>query len=1363
MFRGRTVSLFLYAIISFCLLGAAVLAQSNFGSIRGQVRDASGAAVAGATVKITDVGTNAEVTLATGNDGQYAAPSLRPVTYNIRVEARGFKTTTVNNVKVDTAKDSGVDIVLEPGNVSDTVMITGDAPLLQTETGAVTQTITGRTIVDTPLNGRNVLELALTLPGTAGSVGTEFTSTSVTVPIPGREISINGGRAGTTQFLADGMNVTSVGLARTAVSFSPDTIQEFSVLQSNYSAQYSQAGGGIIQQTTKSGANEFHGVGYWFHRQKFLTANPFQSPRLAVLNNDNRAPLRRQQIGATIGGPIWLPKKFFGPASYDGRNRSFFFFSYEPTRQLAGNNGASFERVPTDLEIKGDFSQSKLYDAQGNSYQYPLLYNHFLRQSGGTLLYLPYPGFNPAQPASAANPLYQFVFANNLFNPNDPDPNRRGRVLVDAAGVSYVNPAAAAIARALYPQPNIDLITSGSAAGANYVYFRQARNKDDRYTTRIDQKIGDNHNLSGRYTYQPLYGDRAFRDPVGTPGTSETSRSRQILLSLTSTLRPTLVNEFRAGYVYGNFATNFPSDLLTRDGTTPFLDLGGAGRGTPNFLGFGIADFFSGGAPANNGVAFGRLGLNGIQNIGRNTEHNYSITDDVTWTHGAQSIKFGFLATHQQSNTAGAGYGYQAGGRWNFNARETADALGCGAPPGLTGSLPSTCRNATARTGDAFASFLLGVPDSLFAYENIAQPYYYRWKSFGGYMQDDWKFRPNLTLNIGLRYQYQSPRWEKFNRQGELNLTRLEANPFSKDANGNPLPAPVFEFAGFDGRSRYLTPPRYTDFEPRFSFAWSPGFGWNKDSRFVLRGGYGITHSTLTGRNRLPFPNLGSKADAFRQYNVGLGTTDFTNPSNIGGCGLAICDPSVPGQFGYNNVVYIPDPTLFVIPASGVIRPGDTARVVNGVAQQDKRYGQTGWVFDKNFRTPTIQNFSFELQYELMRNTVVTVGYQGSHGTHLFSTPRDINVNPFTGAKAYPGFNGASGGRLILMDETGSGSIYHAAKFIVERRFAGGLQFNFNYTFSKSIDDASGGIEFDFANLSGQDSGGQQIKINPPQNSFGATSERAVSSYDTPHVLNLTMLYEMPFGKGRAWLNRDGLLNHVIGGWQFNALGRLSSGQPLFVDLGNSNSVGLASNTGLGNPRPNIIAGVPLRNPDWTEANAATTPFLNPRAFSIPEPGTFGNAPRNLNLHMPFQRRFDASLFKDIRPFKSETRRIQFRLEVFNLFNAKSYGFSGLGTTLFNGLAQNLQGQPNRYANLTTDIWNRVVAGPGNDTGLAGPRTAAGAYDASKEPAGTALSPLGVYSDLVNRYNRGSFTNFNFNVQNSISPRVIQLGVKFYF
>lgn len=1002
--------------------------------------------------------------------------------------------------------------------------------------------------------------------------------------------------------------------------------------------------------------------------------------------------------------------------------------------------------MPTEREIQGDFSQSFTYDAAGNALPYPQMYNHFSKDADGTLRYLKNPNFNPNLPANGNNPMFQYLFGPaNLFNPNDPDPARRGRVLVDALGRSYVNPVAAKIAQQLYPKANLPLITSGPNAGANYAYFPNTNNTDDRYSLKMDQKIGNAHTVYGRYTYQPLYADRYFRDPSTNPGTSDTSRSRQILVSGTSILSPRLVNEARAGYVYGNFARNFPSQFLNRDGANEFLNIGGAGAGFPNLLGFGVPDFYSAGGPAGNQVGFGRLGMNGIQNVGRNTEHNYTLSNDLTWTLGRHTIKTGLLAGLQQSNAAAPGYGYLAGGRWNFaGSTANGDAVGCSAP-GATTSLPSDCRNATARTGDNFGAFLLGVPNSLFAYENVAQPYYYRWWNLGSYVQDDWKVRRNLTINIGLRHQYQSPRWEKFNRQGTLNLNRLEPNPY----NGN-QPSPVFEFAGYDGRSKYLTPARYFDFEPRFGFAWQP-FADRKS--FVVRGGYGITHSILTGRNRVPFPNLGGKVDAHRQYNVAFGTTDLFNPSNIGGCGLAICSSDVPAQFGYNNVVYQPDPTLFQITGNGLIRPGDSLRVVNGAPVQDRRYAQTGFVFDPKSRTPVIQSFSFEIQSEVMKETILTVGWRGSKGNHLFSTPSEINLNPFTATRNFPGYNGASGGRIILMDQTASSSIYHAGIVEVERRFRAGLQFRMNYTWSKSIDDSSGGIEPDFGNLAGQDSGAQTIRGNAPQNSFGTTKERAVSNFNYPHVFNLNGLYELPFGRGKKFLSGGRLMDMLVGGFQVTGLSRISSGQPVFLDLGDSNQLGFASNSFAANPRPNVIAGVPLRNPDWTPANATSTPYLNPRAFSIPEPGTFGNAARSYTMQMPWLRTFDASIFKTIYPFENRRRYIQLRVEGFNVLNAKSFGFSGFGTTLFSGLAQNRPGQVNRYGALTPQVWNAILRR--DPTGLQGtPDT--------NLPIGQALSPLGVYTDLVNRYNRGFYT-FGSSSQNTIQARVLQFALKFYF
>jgi len=1337
-----------FSIVAF-LVGTALFGQSNFGNITGVVKDVSGGVVAGATVKVTEIGTNATFTATTDAAGVYSVPGLKPVLYDISITAAGFQTTTIKELKLDTAKTMAIDAVLQTGSVSTTVTVTGGAPILETATGAVTQTISQRSIVDTPLNGRNVIELALTMPGVTGDAGSEIASAFNTPPIPGREISMNGARGGTTQFTADGMNITSVGLARTSVSFSPDTIQEFSILQSNYSAQYSVAGGGIIQQTTKSGTNELHGTAFWFHRQRVMSANPFNSTRQAQFDYDNRPPLRRQQLGLILGGPVVVPKV------YDGRNKTFFLATYEPTRQLSGYvAGANFIRVPTDLELKGDFSQSYTYDSAGVQRPYPLLYNHFSQDSSGTLHYLPNSNFNPSQPASAANPRYAYVFANNLFNPGGTGA-ALGHILVDASGKSLVNPASAKIASMLYPRTAFPIITSGANAGSNYAYFNKTFNTDNRYTGRIDQYVGDKHRIFVRYTYQPLYADREQYSLVGNPGTSDTSLSSNAVASISSSIRPTMINEFRVGVVNSNFSRNFPSNYLNTDGTSPFLDLGGSGKGTPNPLGFGIANFMKASASANNQKSWGELGQDGVQNIGRNTEASFSASDALHWVQGNRTWHFGFEGNELQSNAAASGYGYQSGGAFSQSGSITSDAMGCSVSvPVGSSQLPSDCRSATARTGDSFASFLVGVPANPLMYENIAQPYYYRWINAGLYVQNDWKVASNFTLNLGVRWQLQTPRWEKYNRQGQLDLNNLVANPFVKDAAGNPLPAPVFNFAGTNGHSKYLTPIHYGDFEPRVGFAWVPKFNWNDSHRFVVRGGYGISHSPLTGNGRQPFPNLGSKLDAFRAYNVAYGTNDLFNPGNAGGCGLALCDPSTPMQFGYNNILFSPDPTLYQFPTGGQLRPGDVAaNSLPGNPAQDKRYGTTGWVFDQSSRNPMLQTYSLQLQYELLHNTVLTLGYQGSHGTHLFSTDVDLNNDPVAGTVRYPGYNGTQGGRIMLLNRTGSGSVYNAAVVTLQHRFSHGLQLNMNYTFSKSIDDSSGGIQYDYANLAGQDSSGLAVRINQPQNSGGRTNERAVSNFSTPHVFNVTGFYELPFGRGRKFLSTHRWMDYIVGGWEISSLARFQTGSPLFTDLGQSNNIGLARTTGLSNPRPDLIAGVPLVNPAWNTSNYTTTPYLNPAAFSVPTPGTFGNAARNFAVYSPGRKLFDASLIKNISPFKESRRYFQLRAEAYNVLNMKNIGFTGgTSTSLFTngGFNQNLAGQPNRYANLNATVWQAIIK---NDpSGLTGATAAA-------TPKGEVLSPLGIFQELGGAFNRGLYLLD----PNSTSPRIMQVGLKFYF
>lgn len=1388
----RTSGLVLLA--AMMAVGPALLAQSNFGGLKGTVTDATGSVVPNAKVEILDAGTNARLVLQTAGDGTYSAPALRPVTYTVTVEAPGFQKSVVRDVKIDTAKLQSLDVALKPGEVSTTIDVSAESPMLQTYTGAVTNTMDTRTIVEAPLNGRNTIELALLLPGTAGNAGTEISETFTNDPTPGRELSVNGGRAGSTQFMADGANVTSLALSRMSISFTPDTIQEFSVQQANYSAQYSQAGA-IIQQTTKSGTNEYHGSAYWFHRQKAFTANPFNTARQASLNYDARPPLRRQQVGFTLGGPVEIPKV------YKGKNKTFFFVSYEPTRQLSSLPTASSLRIPTADEMNGDFSKTLVYfrDSRGVITTQPtaLLYRQFNKAADGTLSLIANPNFNPAAAPGVANARYLYGGtqgpAFELFNPNDPNPARRGRVLVDAAGRSYVNPVSARLLKELYPSPNIaNADEIANLLGANYIYFRRTEYKDDRYSAKIDHRINDHHQISGRYTWQPQFGNRFERDVIQHGLISDANTSRQVLATWTWTPNPTSglasqVNELRVNYVFGNFGRNFPEPLLTKDYTNEYLNIGGAGAGIVNLLGYGMPRFYDGGSMkavngSSSGASVASVGFNSPQDVGFNKEHSYSITDDYSWVKGAWTLKMGFAASHLQLNQANLGVGSLAGGRFSWDGNYTAEKNCTSNPVG--GTLPDC--SGTVLGGDKFASFLLGVPSWVQVQtENLSIPYYYRWKNLGAYVQNDFKVSSNLTLNLGLRYQYQSPRWEKFNRQGQVNLDRLELNPFVYMPGTTTVAgyrAPVFEYAGFLGRSRYLTPPQKDVFEPRFGFAWTPGWDWNSRRKFVLRGGYGITHGTLMGNDREPMPNIGSQTfTGYRSMSYILGSNDYQPPSNTAICGLARCsEMGVPMQFGYNNPVLASDPLMFNLPSSGEIRPGDKAQASTsrpGFERQDVRYQSVGIVGDRSFRMPTIQNYSLLMQYELMPNTVLTTGYQGSRGTHLFGAPFNLNrVDPFTGAIPMPGFSGRNSNAIYLLDPTNSASTYHAFTAEVERRYSQGLQFRFNYTWSKNIDDNSGGVKFPIPNNSFANAS-FSVPLTRAQNPYDSRSERAPAATDTPHIFNMIGFWDLPVGRGKRLLNH-GWLSHVAGDWQLSGLGRIRAGYPITVTLNQGNSL----DTGMpgGSIRPDIVPGVPLINPDWTPQNAQFTPYVNPRAFAWPEPGKYGNAARNYSsVRLPWVQTFDLSVFKRIRPWKESRRYFEIRAEAFNVLNHRVFESNINNTGLFSGGSQNallsgtipfqtaVAGVENRNRNLTAPgVWDAIINkafGTPVDTAIAalpGPGTGGlGCPSNASELSQTtrALSPACVARSVSMN---GSFYVLN---QNTVASRIIQFAVKFYF
>src|SRR3989442_12456124 len=335
----------------FLLCAVAVSAQTNKGGISGTVMDANGAAVPGASVTITNLGTNQSQKVTTSDTGSFQVSSLDPVTYTIVVEMAGFKKALLETVKVETATTVTVNVTLEAGKVDESITITADVPLLNTESGTTSQTITERQIQDIPLNNRSVLDLALTAPNVTGDAGSEDASVSGDQPVPGFNLNLNGGRSGSTSILADGVNNTGVGIARAVVSFTPETVQEFTVQTSAYSAEYGNTSGGVINATTKSGTNDFSGVALWYHRNPKFNATPFSIGTAPRPHNN----LRYNQVSVTVGGPIFLPKfGEGGKALYNGKNKSFFFFAYEPRwrQDFVTSTGL----VPDATQLAGNFS-----------------------------------------------------------------------------------------------------------------------------------------------------------------------------------------------------------------------------------------------------------------------------------------------------------------------------------------------------------------------------------------------------------------------------------------------------------------------------------------------------------------------------------------------------------------------------------------------------------------------------------------------------------------------------------------------------------------------------------------------------------------------------------------------------------------------------------------------------------------------------------------------------------------------------------------------------------------------------------------------------------------------------------------------
>src|SRR5262245_11080223 len=684
-----------------------MLAQSPQATISGIITDSTGAVVPGVDVTAINPTTTQRTTAVTNDQGFFVLTQLAIGEYTIEAEKTGFKKFVRRGLTLTTGATIPLDIQLEIGAATDTVTITGETPLLQTRTSDVSTLIESKTVQDLPLGDRRTLNI-IKLTGAAVFVAYD----SGAKP----NFSLAGGRTQSQMFWIDGGSGQNMRLGIGQVDIDPpvETVQEVKVLSNNYAAEYGGSAGGVIIATTKSGGNEFHGSLFEYLRNDAFDAADFFAP---VVNGEKqKAPLRYNVFGGTIGGPVWLPKKAFGPAGYDGHNKTFFFFAYEGTRRREGQSRTL--TVPTLLQRQGDFSETLGALLCANA-------AGAIGNCGGAFT-------TPYFVADTAGNRVQGR-AGMIFDPTTNRVEGGRTVRTQFAGNKILSNRLDPVALKLldfYPLPNQ---APANATGANNfsANYQQLLTRNN-FTAKVDHNFTERDKINIRYLYNSDNLDFTSVFPNRAADTLAPALRHQnyYYFGYTRVFTPAIINEFR--YTYSN-RINHATSLGLGDPWPSRLGLKGAPDG-----------------------AFPQITVAGVTTLGAGTHERqqlpiqqHQFVNNLSMTRGRHALKMG---TELRESLNFEINRPSISGQFNFTTL-------------LTGQ-PSS-----AATGVGFASLLLGYPNGVTFRETEALDRY-SWY-LAGFFQDDWTINQSLTLNLGLRWETDTPITDRDNRMNGFDLRAI--------------------------------------------------------------------------------------------------------------------------------------------------------------------------------------------------------------------------------------------------------------------------------------------------------------------------------------------------------------------------------------------------------------------------------------------------------------------------------------------------------------------------------------------------------------------------------------------------------------
>ena len=1142
----------LILVLSFILV-QNVFAQTG-ANLNGTITDANGASIPGAIIKVVSVETGAERSVTSNDEGFFSVPQLSPGNYKITASQQGFKTAQIDTFQLAVGQSRKFDLVLETGEVSAIVNVTSSevSPAsIDQSSNRMGVNISAQEVAQLPVNGRNFSQLYLNAPGATNTGTGNF-----------GDLRFNGRSNQQNQTKIDGIESSAIFDASPGyvtvqgsnfrLQTSIENIQEFRVDSSNYPAEYGTGTGGQVNLIGKSGGNEFRGGVFYYIRNDAFDARNF-------FDGAQPSPLRLNQFGGSLGGPII-------------KNKLFFFGSYEGLRQRAGFN--IIETTPS-IFVRDFITYFGTADVRGEAARAALninLADANAAVSTGRLAALRATGILNAFPIGAGSP---FAIG----------------TVTNAAQILQIN--------------------------------RTAKLNENAFSGRIDYRFNDNFNMYARY--QRSTGD--LLSPDGTSGRfiSASQKPDNFVVSLTQLYGNSIINETKFGF------NRAPTDLLTVVPTVSGLTGLDLTNTSIRLTGSIVSPGVNGGA-ATGFTEPGGLTRQSSAGNGRSQPIrplSLSFINNLSVIRGNHNMKFGgeYRKLYVDFDQLG-GTTYSYGNITDFLLN----------------------RNLTAAfIGDLSQSGDFRVATNPIT--TISRPIggLSKGKQFYliGYGQDEWRIKPNVVLSFGLRYEYYSVNREKDDRAVIF------------DAASGKLQAPGTDF--------YKSSK--SNFGPRFGLTWTPAFLGGKT---VFRGGGGLYYGP-------------------GQYE------DLIQPieSNV-----------------YRNSTAL---------ANG-LTPTTSATITN-TSGTLLRF--TPRAYDLNsYKVPErVFQFGFSVQQELPGNTVLTVGYVGSRGSNLFLRSITNRILPgsaviINGAALPTGVGvvtrcavapmngtcpGAISGITVIREfdivgktldaggniidnaaavlqpfgeidykTSGGEDTYNGLQIQLNRRFTQGLTLNAQYQFAKSYGNTQGSNE-----------------AQTSQDPFSFEGEFGNNTFDIRHSINITALYELPFGKDRRY-KLGGIADTLLGGWQIGGVYNGRSGSPINVFITRPDTVFQCNQAGgcnlgtMPGAIPNVSNGYVIntlptgtnigfiavintpggnatRNTRRPDLIPGVSPFLtgngnlrylNPAAFAIPLPGTYGNLPRNL-LKGPQFHQFDLTLQKRFRI--SETMNIEFRSEFYNLFNRANF------------------------------------------------------------------------------------------------------------